>query len=488
MAWSQLGRIAEVGLTLLIAVVVVRTLAPAQFGTYSVLTNLAGIVMIVVPVVMVEALGAVLPRYPAAGQRVYFLVVVAAIRAAIVLAFVAVLIPLWPYVRDALNLDAVSLWLLVLAGGYWLTQDVLYNVSGWYAAELDLRPVAMWNVVGRASSLVLLGVLAAADEATVTTVLAAVAGGYVVTIAGLATGLRQHGVARAPRVDLRFVLGFTTKTWLLGLLGYVLATQVDVLLVGALKNAREAGFYAAAATTFWRAQLLFVAGWTVAMVPALGAALARGGREALVRAWGSFAALWLFVTVPISALVIPVADSLVRVVFGADYAPVGRLLVWVAVANLCIALAGGTLGVNALWVVDAQGLVLRIRVVTALLNLVLALVLIPRHGALGAVVATGVAATLGAAAELVGAARLTGVSYPFVFAAKVAAAAALAAAPGVLIRPGGAAGIVVALAAGVAVYFAVALVLRPFGKEAVAVLASVSPRLARSPLRFFAAS
>jgi O-antigen/teichoic acid export membrane protein len=111
-------------------------------------------------------------------------------------------------------------------------------------------------------------------------------------------------------------------------------------------------------------------------------------------------------------------------------------------------------------------------------NLVGDLVLIPRLGARGAVLATG-AAMLGAglASGLV-IRRRTGAFFPVVFALKVLGAAALGALLArVMPRPAGLAGLLVAAAVVCVVTLVSLRLLRPLGEDDRRLLIKLSPRL-----------
>src|SRR5207237_10398393 len=169
--------------------------------------------------------------------------------------------------------------------------------------------------------------------------LATVAGGSGVAAFGLAWRLRRQGPPQSPgRPEIRFALGLTRDTWLIGLLGFVLATQIDILLIGGLTHdKREAAFYAAAVGVIGRAQFLLVSGWSSLIIPAFGHALVEGGDRALRRAWHASAQLWLLVSVCIGALLFANAVPLVRVLFGRDYAVAGGLVRWVSAFTLVTA-------------------------------------------------------------------------------------------------------------------------------------------------------
>jgi O-antigen/teichoic acid export membrane protein len=491
MAWGQLAKVLEAVLTLAVAVAAVRALNPNAFGLYSLLTYLAGSASVLIPIVMVESVGAVLPRFRDARERVSLIALVAGLRIVVIVAVVLFLLPGWTFARDLFGLDAISYRVFVVGAVYWVAQDLLNSIAAFFLAELDMRPVAVWKPAGQIVTLTAIIVIAATEDrwsSSVGEVLAAVAAGYLVSVVGLAWQLRRYGALRLPdRENARALLAFTRTTWLIGVLTFALSTPFDVLLIGAIThNPQQAAFYVVAVGVVVRAQLMLISGWASLMIPASGEALLHGGLQGLARAWRLFSQLWLMVALPINALLLAVARPLTEALFGEEYGRAGDLLVWVAAFNIGTALLLGPTSIAALWALDRQAVLVRVRAATAALNVVLAVVLIHEYEALGAVIATGIAALGTAGAELMLARRYLSAEAPWRFAAQIAVASAVGAAPGFVFRPESGMGVAAVLAVGTLLFVGALVVLRPLRADELAVLGRISPRLASSPLRLFA--
>jgi O-antigen/teichoic acid export membrane protein len=487
MLWSQAGRVAEVAITFGTAVLVVRGLNPTNFGTYSLLTNLAGAASVFIPVVTTESLGAVFPRLGSRKERVFMTAGVALLRALILLTAAAVTLGIWNHVASAIGIPGAPRSLALLTAGYWLAQDMLNMVVGFYGAELDMRPVAIWRTTGLAATFLAVLVLAVTDQFTVGRVLAVVSSGYALALAGLVVGLRKTGRPKSPpSADIRYALGLTKSVWLIAVLSFTLATQVDILLIGALTHdRRQAAFYAAAVGVVLRVQLLLVSGWAALIIPTFGHALSTGGIPRLRRAWRRSAQLWLLVSLPLNALLLANAQAVIGLLFGTPYLVSTRLLEWVCAFNLGAALFANPSCIGALWAADKQPLLARFRVVSAALNIGLAFALIPPYGALGAVIATGVAAVGGSAVEFELSRRLGVNDYPYRVALTTVVAAMLAMVPGLVINPAESRQLAASGVLGVLLFFGVLVVARPLtGADALAATA-VHPRLGRLALRLF---
>jgi O-antigen/teichoic acid export membrane protein len=479
MLWSQGARVVEVALTFGTAVLVVRGLNPAGFGTYSVLTNLAGAASVFIPVITTESLGAVFPRLTTRQERVFLALAVGAFRALVMLLATAVTFVLWSSVAPAIGLSGVPRTLLLLAGGYWLAQDMLNTLTGYFGAELDMRPVAQWRTTGFGVTFVAIVVLAATNDLTESRVLAVIAGGYGLAFLGLAITVARVGRPKTPPAsELRHAFGLTKNYWVIGVLSFTLATQIDVLLIGALTHdRRQAAFYSTAVGVVLRAQLLLVSGWTTLIIPTFGHALTSGGIQLLRRAWRQSAQLWLLISLLLNALLFANAADVIGLLFGTPYLAATELLQWVCAFNLVVAFMANPSCVSALWTADRQQILARFRIVSAGLNIGLAFALIPPYGALGAVIATGAAAVAAGAIEFELARRAGVVAYPRRAAVVTAVAAAGAMIPGLMIVPVDSVQLLLSGGLGFVLFMAVLLIGKPLERGDAASAAAVHPRV-----------
>ena len=238
-------------------------------------------------------------------------------------------------------------------------------------------------------------VAAAALSSAVTVAVLMVRGGVVALLAGaLAASVVMWLLARvlagdpgaasamapgAMRVLLRRALPFGLLT-----LGFALYYRIDMVMLEWLAAPGELGQYAAA-YRFLDAVIALAAALGGPLFPRLSSlALAAPGeaRRLLEVGWRPLLALGL----PLTAGTVVLADDLVALLFGADFAgaaPLLRLLIlgtlplfWVSVAN------------HALIAADRVWPLVGVYALSALLNVVANLLLIPGWGAAGAAVAT----------------------------------------------------------------------------------------------------
>jgi O-antigen/teichoic acid export membrane protein len=374
---------------------------------------------------------------------------------------------------------------LVAAVGYWAAQDVLNTIAGYYSAVLNLRAVTLWRAGGQLATLIGLLAIVGLHVVSVGSALLVVAIGYFVGAAALALGLRSAGRPQRPEMEqIRFVLGFTRNVWLIGAVSLAYTPQVYVLLIGLItKKAAEVAFYVAAVGVLGRVQALLIAGWSSIIIPTFGALHRRDGLAGLARGFRLFTKFWLLISAPMSALLFVLAGPLINVLFGHSYARSVLLLQLVAAFGFVTTFLSPPPSLSALWALDLQRVVVRVRMVSTSIGILVTVFLIYRHGATGAVVGAGATTAVTSAVEFFLAHRAVHFSYPTVFAGWTALASALFVLPAVLIGPHGAVGMMLAIALGICVITVAAVVIRPFRQDDLDAMRSISPRLGGSLVR-----
>ncbi|MBI4744254.1 MAG: polysaccharide biosynthesis C-terminal domain-containing protein [Actinobacteria bacterium] len=136
---------------------------------------------------------------------------------------------------------------------------------------------------------------------------------------------------------------------------------------------------------------------------------------------------------------------------------------------------GGGTNIGLLYALNKEKIVLATRGVGAVLNIILDIILIPRYGAIGAVVATGSVGILLVLTEMTILRRYIKTRFPLVFALKIFLAGALGIFMASLIKPVN--GIQLCFAA--LIYFVIfiigVLILKPFSEDDKEVLSKIHP-------------
>jgi len=185
--------------------------------------------------------------------------------------------------------------------------------------------------------------------------------------------------------------------------------RVDLFALTALGlPTSEAGYYGAA-QNLSIVPGLFAVSFTPLLLSTLST-LRRDGEHESARAMGRAAIRVVLGMMPFAAMVSGASNEIVRLIFGADFAPTGPLLACLIVGKV----AAVTISITFVMLIAAERAVLSVLLAAPMLALALAghLTFIPRYGALGAACVTAGLEITGALVALVLAHRFLGVSPP----------------------------------------------------------------------------
>ena len=246
----------------------------------------------------------------------------------------------------------------------------------------------------------------------------------------------------------------------LGIAGLLVTVyyRVNSVLVYNISGPEEAGYYGAAFRIMDPLHVVPTAVMT-AVFPVI-AALHATDSERVRRILQSGLDYLVILTVPVFVGSLVVADSLMSAIFGARFEPAGEVLPLLMLAFVCVSVS--YLPGYLVPVVDMQWTFARLALGGVVVNAVLALLLIPPHGAVGAAVATLVTEMLIAIAGTALIARRMGARLRF---GRVARALLAAAVMGIVVFFAADAGLVVALVVAAPVYVAGLLAFRAVSVE-----------------------
>jgi O-antigen/teichoic acid export membrane protein len=202
-----------------------------------------------------------------------------------------------------------------------------------------------------------------------------------VTSAQLRLVAKAEAATGAARRSLKAALPFM---WLGSV--YLLVSRTDLIMLGAMRSAHDAGVYAIA-TRMADFVAFFMLAANAAIAPKIAHLHGTGQTELLQRMLTATSRRVLLLTTPVALVFIVGAVPLLALLFGGDYATGANALRILSLAQLAY-VAGGPLG----YVLDMTGLEhlhLRTMVVVVGLNVALNLCLIPLLGMNGAAAATG---------------------------------------------------------------------------------------------------
>ena len=481
-AWAQVSRLAEVASSLALSLVLIRALGPNRYGQYSFVVNVATVLAVFLSLGFPETVMRFVSTLLAREQIPQIRFLVRRLVLARLIVYGAGILLLFA-------LRGAAGWLhLPLVERYWaaiaillVSQGAIEFTTSYAYSRLQSRHVAVARTAGQVVALLFFGgvvVLGRTDvvTASLTVGIAYLAASLMLFFRGLGGVLLRGPAAPTP---LRPIAGFAVGAWATTLATIGLAGQIDVILLGALRqDAVQIALYSVATLVFVKLGTL-LGGWAGTATSSFADVDARRGTAASRRLFGVYFRVSLLLSLLVYPPIILAADQVTRIAFGPAFASAAGLLVAYGGFWLLSSLFAAGIPLSVMLALGKQRQAFAIRAGTGLLNVVLDLLLIPPLGALGAIIATGTANALTHVGDFAVTARQVGAAYPISFAARVAAAATVAAAPGLLLRTYGLPGAVAAVGLYLVIFLAALVILKPIGQGEVELAGRFSPGAAR---------
>jgi O-antigen/teichoic acid export membrane protein len=478
LVWNQASRVIELGAAYALSVVAARALGPTMFGVYSVAMSAVTLSYFATSLGLNEVLNVHVPRLREQPGRVAFLLRALFAQRVVIAALLALGFAIGaPWVAKVWREPALGP--LLRVGAIYV---FFYNVS----LLLEYFHMGAYEVprVSRARILVqLLGLAAAlaalAQHWPATRLLAALAASAALGVAWLAWGARHALRGPGEPFDLGSLRAFGLTVWATNFLTFFLGRQSDVLLVGFFRpGTAEAGCYAAASllvNLLASALLMGSEGVSLAAFSELDLRVDRGG---LGRLWSLHLKIDQLLSVPLLIFGARFAPDIVGSIYSKSFTPAALLLQSYVAAWVLARITGGGTNMTLLYAINRPRLPLVLYGVCGLANLGLNLVLVPRYGAAGAVLGTGLAIVGSSVASCLLVARHTGTAPPFGFSLRllVACGAALLAVHWLPVPPGFP-GLLLAGIVGLVVFLGALHLLHPFDDDDRRLLTRLSPRI-----------
>jgi len=478
--WNYAGRIGEYAIRFLFVSLIAKRVGPGEFGVYSFAYSVFVAGTLLGALGYEQALNNFVPALLDDPARQRFLLRRTLAMRALVMACLVVLGAVGAPLLSRWTGPVASAVVWVLPYLFWF--NVANLLAYFWVGRLEVRLVALvrvgvqvvnyaaaWYLLqrgyGAQAMLLLLGATAALASA-----------------AYLAYTARFLRGPTAP-LPMGRVHRFAVNTGIINGLNYVLGQQSDVALIGLLlRDSVQIGFYNLAATLTTIAGTALLMGLEGVGLSAMAEVAAKSMRD-LAAAWRAFMKVTMLLSVPVLAFCALHAAKLVAL-YGETYREAALLLQVYALFTVANRFLGGGTSTGTLYAMRREGWALGLRVATGVLNVALAIALIPRWGAVGAVAATGFCGILTTAAEVFLVMRATHAGYPLGFALAVGAGSAVATLASHFATGGGLWGLARGAGVFLAVFAACFAALKPLDAEDRDMLARLSPSVGKWAARF----
>lgn len=226
------------------------------------------------------------------------------------------------------------------------------------------------------------------------------------------------------------------SAWLTNLVTGALLKQVSIILLGIyLVSIVQIGYFNLSFQLAHAASLLLVSGFGGVGGAALAAAFVGRNYDRLARSWQALIKIETLLAAPVLVFCLFNAQIIAHALYGANYDPVGPLLAIFLFFNVLVRVLGTTNHQYALYVIGKPKVVVLSQWLGLVAVVVIGMLLIPRWGPAGALVADGLAQVL------IGALLLTFLwpvlprKFPLGFTLRFLLGLMLAALPGILWHP-----------------------------------------------------
>ncbi len=480
--WAQVSRLAEVLTSLALSLLLVRALGPTSYGQYSFLVNAATFAAIALSLGFPDTVMRFVSSFMASGadaQARFLVRRLVIVRLAVYAVGVLLLAGFHGPIARALQLPLVDQYWPALAA-LLVSQGAIEFSTSYAYARLESRDVALARTLGQVlaigffAAMVLLG-----ETNPVTAVLTIVISYLSATLILFARGLGPLLFSgRTSTAALTPVARFAAASWGANLFTLGLAGQIDVILLGALRHdAVQIAFYSVATLIYVKLGTL-LSGWAGTAISSFAEVQSRRGTQAVTRYFGAYVRLHLLLSLVVYPPLILMSSVVTRVLFGPAYGSAAGLMAVYGALWLASSFLAAGIPFSSMMALGAQRQAVAIRATTGVLNVVLDVLLIPPLGALGAIIATGIANLAAHIGDFIVAARQVKANYPWRFAARCALAAAVASVPALLLRPDTLLGAVPLGALYLGLFGAGLSVLRPLSPADAAVAGRLNARLA----------
>ncbi len=224
--------------------------------------------------------------------------------------------------------------------------------------------------------------------------------------------------------------------WQTNLITGALLKQVSIILLGYFAISITAiGYFNLSFQLGHAASLLLVTGFGGVAGSALAAAYIGKNYDRLARSWQTLIKVETILAAPLLVFCLFNAQNIALVLYGPNYAPVGQLLAIFLFFNIIIRVLGTTIHQPTMYVLGKARLVVLSMWIGLIVLALLDILLIPRLGPAGALVADGLSQIVTACLMLAFLWRVLPRKYPLGFTLRLLLGLTLAALPGIVWHP-----------------------------------------------------
>jgi O-antigen/teichoic acid export membrane protein len=282
---------------------------------------------------------------------------------------------------------------------------------------------------------------------------------------------------------LRPVLQVGISAWLTNLASGALFKQISITLLAIyLVSQAGIGYFNLSFQLADAANVLLVSGFAGVGASALAASFVGNNYERLGRSWQSLIKVETLLAAPGLVFCLFNAQSLATALYGSKFAAVGPLLAIFLVFNIFFRVIGTTIHQSSLYIIGKAYTVVISQWVSLLLLVAMGIILVPRFGPAGALIADGIAKALSGILMLVFLIKKLPRRYPLEllgFTLRFLLALTVAALPGLFWHPSSLSQLVLSALLFLVLCLAVLTFIKPLNTQDLEMILATKPSLAR---------
>ncbi len=387
--WNHAGKILEYVLMYLTSVLIARGLGVQENGTFVGLFSISQLLLVLTSFGLEVSLNKHIPQITGNGKSEHIRYVLRQVFAARILSIVVVVLCLLAVLRSFPGLVPLGLnqfiWLLL---AYTTIRSVVSLFIVVLTAELRTRLSSLINVLTRALEVMLIG-SQVMGELTTSAVLAILLMTATLQLCAYMIVAKAEVFGKVAKTAILPVMIFGGIYWANNVVEYFLGRQGDVLLLTALlPDTTQASLYDVSFTVAQLASLSLTIGLG-GITLATSARLALEGSGRLELFYGFMIRVTSLLTIPLYAFVLLNPKSVLSVMYSSKYLAGAGIIQGIAAFRIVSRLFGGPENAEFLLSRSMVSRLVGIGLVGAMINVGLDILLIPKLGALGAVVGSG---------------------------------------------------------------------------------------------------
>lgn len=276
------------------------------------------------------------------------------------------------------------------------------------------------------------------------------------------------------------VLRVGIAAWLTNLVSGALLKQVSIILLAYFTvSVAQIAYFNLSFQLGHAASLLLVSGFGGVAGSALAAAFVGVDFERLARTWQTLIKVETLLAAPVLIFCLFNAQAIAHILYGSNYDPVGPLLAIFLFFNIITRILGTTIHQSTLYVMGKSRLVVLAQFIGLLAVILVGIMLIPRWGPAGALVADGISQIITGGILLAFLSKDLPERYPIGFTLRMLLALSLAALPGLIWHPAGRFPLVIAGVAFLVLSVGMLLVIKPLGSRDLEMVGEVNTSMVK---------